>query len=516
MTNEFKSANRRIAQNTIVMYIRMLIVMGVSLYTSRVVLAELGVTDFGIYNVVGSVVTLFTFISQALGNATNRFIVFSIGKDNVEKTLQVYNTCFRVHLVIAVLIVILLETIGLWFLNGRLNIPTERFTAALLTFHSSVLVCFLSILKIPYSAEVIAHEHMGAFAALSIAETLLKLMVAIALAYSFFDKLIVYALLFLIVQFVVNILYHLYCRTHYVECRLLWKMKSDSRLYREISAFAGWSMFGNMVWIGYTQGINIMLNIFFGPVVNAARGVAAQIENAIMSFVSSFQTAITPQIIKGYAKHDMERMHNLIIYSSKFSFFLYLLFAIPFFFEAENILKIWLVEVPSHAVNFVRLLLLVLLFNPIANPLGVSNDATGKIKTFQIVCSLINLQIIIISYLFLKLGYPPEVVYVIHAAVLSIQTFVKLIFAHKQIALSLSRYFKEVVAKIVLVGISSFYISFMLYQYFGNNIIGIVLYSVICAFSILVSSYILGLNKIEKNLVHNIVLKYMKVRNDIT
>ena len=502
--------NKRIGKNTLLLYVRMLIVMGISLYTSRVVLAQLGVTDFGIYNVVGSVVTIFTFISQALGNATNRFIVFSIGKENIEKTQQVYNTCFRVHFIIAFLIVILLETLGLWFLDGRLNIPEQRYSAALWTFHISVIVCFLTIIKIPYNAEIIAHEDMGAFAAISIAETFLKLVVAISLAYSSTDKLILYAFLFFVVQIIVNLSYHIYCRTRYEESKLSWKISNDKRLYQEISKFAGWSMFGNIVWLGYTQGVNLMLNIFFGPVVNAARGVATQIENAIMSFVSSFQTAINPQIIKSYAQKDMKRMNSLIIYSSKYSFFLYLLFAVPFFFEVENILKLWLVEVPEHATDFVKLTLVVLLFNPIANPLGVSNDATGKIKAFQIVCSLINVQIITLSYLFLKYGFKPEVVYVIQATVFLIQTFAKLLFARNQVSLSLLRYFKEVVARIFLVFFTSLLISYLIFPYFKCGLIDVLFFSALSFMIVLLSSYICGLNQEERQMIQSVVVRYCK------
>lgn len=502
-------ANKRIASNTIFLYIRMLLVMGMSLFTSRVILAELGVTDFGIYNVVGSVVTIFTFISQALGNATNRFIVFSIGRDDVKKTMQVYNTCFRVHLLIAVIVVLLLESVGLWFLNGRLNIPEVRFFAAIWTFHFSVAVCFLSILKVPFNAEIIAHEHMGVYAAISIIETSLKLFIAIILAYSPFDRLVFYAFLFFVVQCIVNLLYYLYCRIKYAECKLSMKIANDKRLYKEIGSFAGWSMFGNIVWLGYTQGINLMLNVFFGPIVNAARGVAVQVEHAISSFVSSFQTALSPQIIKSYAQQDLKRMNTLIMYSAKFSFFLYLIFAVPFFFEAENILKMWLVDVPEHAVNFVRLILVVLLLNPIANPLGVSNDATGKIKKFQIICGLINFQIITISYLCLRYGCAPEIVFVVHALVLTIQTFVKLLFAHNQVGLSLKNYIKTVFMRIVVVGSSSIFLSYLLFPHFGDSLRYMILYIVVSAVSICAISYLMGLDSKEKQLVLSVIKKTM-------
>lgn len=507
-----ETANKRLAKNTIVLYIRMLFAMGLSLYTSRIVLAELGVTDYGIYNVVGSIVTFFTFISHALSNSTNRFIVFSIGEGDYRKTQKIYNTCYRIHLIIAIIVAILIETFGLWFLNGRLNIPEDRLQAAYWVFHFSTAICFLTILRVPTNAEVIAHEEMGIYALISISESVLRLVVAVALIYSPFDKLIYYALLLLLVQLAGNIAYHVYCRFKYVECKLSFLIKNEKSLYKEIGSFAGWSMLGNVVWMGYTQGINLMLNIFFGPVVNAARGVAVQVESAVLSFVKSFQTALNPQIIKSYAQNDLSRMHELVIYSSKISIFLYFLFAIPIFFEADNILGIWLVEVPEHSVNFVRLTLLVLIFNTLANPLGTSNDATGNIKSFQIVCSLINLQIITISYLFLKAGSPPEVVFVVHTIVLSLQTLVKLFFVRRQIGLSIRYYMKNVGISTVCVLCSSSAISYLIINKFKDDFISVLLFCILSALIVTVAMYIFGLSRLERVKVHGIVKQYIGLR----
>jgi O-antigen/teichoic acid export membrane protein len=485
----------------------MLFVMGVTLYTSRVVLEQLGVTDYGIYNVVGSVVTIFTFISQALGNATNRFIVFSIGKGDVAHTKQVFNTCMMVHLAIAVLVTILIETVGLWFLNDRLNIPADRYSAAFYTFHISVAVCFLTIVRIPLTAEVIAHEHMGVYAVISVVETILKWVIAVVLAFCSFDKLIFYSILFFLVQLLVNLAYHVYCRMKYEECVMTLRVGHDRQLYQEIGSFAGWSMFGNITWLAYTQGINIMLNVFFGPAVNAARGVAVQVDAAVSSFVKSFQTALNPQITKSYAQHDLQRMHELMIYSSKFSFYLYLLFAIPIFFEADNLMKIWLVEVPGHTVNFVRLTLLMVLVNPIANPLGVSNDATGQIKWFQIVCSLISLQIVTISYLFLSWGYAPEVVFIINFLVMGVQTLAKLLFARVQVGLSLKAYFRSVIIRGSVVLLLSSVLSYMLFGLFSDGFLSVFLYLVCSACIVLVVSCFCGINRAERQMALETIRK---------
>ena len=510
MTNNHKESNKRIAKNTLVLYIRMLFVMGVSLYTSRVVLAELGVTDYGIYNVVGSIVTLFTFISQALGNATNRFIVFSIGEGNVDQTKKVYSACVMVHFAIALFVVLLIETVGLWFMTNEMNIPSERYVAALYTFHISVAVCFLTIIRIPLTAEVIAHEHMSVYAAISVVDTILKLLIAVSLSYCSFDRLIFYSLLFLVSQLLVNMFYQFYCHLKYEECVLKMHISDSKRLYKEIGSFAGWSMFGNITWLAYTQGINMMLNVFFGPAVNAARGVAVQVEAAVTSFVRSFQTALNPQITKSYAQQNMQRMHDLMLHSSKYSFFLYLIFAIPIFFEAGNLMDIWLVEVPEHTVNFVRLTLLMVSVNPIANPLGIANESTGQIKWFQIVCSLISLQIIIISYLFLKLGYSPEVVFIINFIVMSVQTFAKLLFAKKQVGLSLKVYFESVLIPVLIVLLLSATLSGLLYRYFCSDLLSVFGYLVCTVIIVLVVSYFFGLKRSEKMLVGEAIMKIVK------
>lgn len=504
------SGNKRIAKNTVILYIRMLFVMGVTLYTSRVVLAELGFTDYGIYNVVGSIITIFTFISEALGNATQRFIVFSLGKGDEAHTRKVYSICMTVHIIMGIIVVMLIETIGLWFLNGRLNIPIDRYTAAHAVFHISVAVCFMSIVRTPWRAEIIAHEHMNIYAIVSIAETILKLFIAVSLAYASFDKLILYAILLFVVQFLSNAFYYFYCRFTYKECVYAIQKVNDRQLYAEIGSFAGWSMFGNITWLAYTQGINMMLNVFFGPAVNAARGVAVQVEAAVASFVKSFQTAINPQITKSYAQQNMQRMLELMIHSSKYSFFLYLVFAIPIFFEAANLMDIWLVEVPKHTVNFVRLILLTMALNSLANPLGVSNDSTGHIKWFQIVCSLISLQIVTLSYLFLKLGYGPEVVFIINFIVLAIQTFVKILFAKKQVGLSMRVYLHSVIIPILLVLIVSLAISYVLFQGFSNDFLPVMLYLICSASVVILTSFLLGLNHDEKIRTFALLKKIIK------
>lgn len=479
----------------------MFFVLLVALYTSRVVLAALGIVDYGIYNVVGSVVAMFTFISQALGNATNRFIVFSLGEGDRLKTKQVFNTCVAIHIGIAIFVAVLLETVGMWFLNNKLNIPIGREFAALWAFHLSVATCVLVIIKTPFSAEIIAHEQMGVYAYISIFNAIVKLVIVYLLSVSNMDKLVCYVFLLMLVQILDCLLHYIVCRRKFKECRLSLSASRNKKMYQDIGIFAGWSLLGNIVWLGYTQGLNLMLNIFFGPVVNAARGVAVQVQTAVMSFISSFQTAINPQIIKSYAQHNYDRLNELIIYSSKFSYFLLLCMVVPLFFEADNILHIWLVEVPEHSVNFVRLMLLITLFNPLENPIGISNDATGDIKKYQIVVSLINMQIITLSYISLYMGYPPESVFVVQILISIFQISAKFFLVRKKLHLSLKYYVYNVILRIVIVSLASVGLSFLLYRLFSDNIFSIFVFVALSALIVLFCSYFLGINKRESTII---------------
>ncbi len=496
------------------MYIRMLFVLLIALYTSRVVLAALGIVDYGIYNVVGSVVAMFTFISQALGNATNRFIVFSLGEGNPSNIKQVFNTCVAIHIAIAMLVVLLLETAGMWFLNNKLNIPADRECAAIWSFHISVFTCALIILKTPFNAEIIAHERMDTYAYISILNVITKLVIVFLLGISDTDKLVTYVFLLMVVQIVDCILHYVVCRKNFEECRFSLSASKSKELYQHIGAFAGWSLFGNIVWLGYTQGLNLMLNIFFGPVVNAARGVAVQVQTAVMSFVSSFQTAINPQITKSYAQHNYDRLNELIIYSSKFSYFLLLCMVVPLFFEVDKILHIWLVEVPDHTVNFVRLMLLIMLFNPLENPIGTSNDATGNIKIYQVVISLINIQIVILSYVSLRMGYPPESVFVAQLIVSVFQILAKIFLVRKKLHMSLRHYTYNVIFRIIIVSLSSFGISFLFYPFFSDSILSIFTFVVLSVFIVLFCSYYLGLNKKESIAITQKVFAKFKRKNN--
>lgn len=310
--------NRRIAKNTLLLYVRMLFTMAISLYTSRVVLHVLGVTDYGVYNVVGGVITLLGFLTNSMSGASSRYITFSLGKGDMREMRRTFGNILSIHFLLAGVVLLLGETVGLWFVLEKLRIPADRMDAALWVYHLSVLTAMLGVVSVPYNAAIIAHERMGAFAYIGIVDALLKLVIVYLLWVMPYDKLVVYALLLFGVQVFDRIVYGWYCVRHFEETCAGFLF--DKRLFKEMFAYAAWTMNGNLAVVGYTQGINILLNLFYGPVVNAARGIAVQVQAVAQSFCNSFQTALNPQLTKSYARGDLPRMHRLLIQSSKFSF----------------------------------------------------------------------------------------------------------------------------------------------------------------------------------------------------
>lgn len=373
--------NKRIAQNTLMLYFRMFLIMAVTLYTSRVILQTLGVTDFGIYNVVAGVVTMFGFINSSLSGASSRFITFALGRGDVNELQKEFSSIVVIHYLIAAGILILAETVGLWFVLHKLVIPEGRMQAAFWVYQSAVVSSVVMLISTPYNALIIAHEHMGAFAYISILETFSKLGIVLLLFVVKYDKLIIYAVLIVLVQIIIRIVYTIYCRKHFPESN--GNLILDKKRAREIFSYAGWILNGNLAVVGYTQGLNILLNLFFGPAVNAARGIAVQVQSACNQFFASFQTAVNPQITKSYAQNDLPYMHQLVMSSSRFSFYLMLLISLPILFQTEYILHLWLGKVPDYTVNFVRIMLLVALNYTLSGPTLIAIHATGRIKRFQ-------------------------------------------------------------------------------------------------------------------------------------
>ena len=492
--------NKRIAKNTLLLYFRMLLTMAVSLYTSRVVLQTLGVEDYGIYNVVGGVVTMFTFINSAMSSATMRFMAFELGRRDKEKLHQVFCTSMGIHALISLIILVLAETVGLWFLNTHMVIPETRMDAAHWVFQLSVLSTIVMMMSVPYNASIIAHEKMSAFAYISVLEVILKLAIVYMLVIFDIDKLKLYAALIFCVQILIRLIYGRYCSRHFAECH--YKFVYDKPLFKEMTGFAGWSLFGNLAAVAFTQGVNILLNMFFGPVVNAARAVAVQVQNAIQGFVANFQMALNPQITKTYACGELEQMHRLVFASGRYSFFLLFFLSLPIIIEINPILSVWLDTVPEYTASFIRLTLCIMMVDALSNPLITAAQATGRIKVYQAVVGGILLLIVPISYIALKLGGQPEVVFVVHFLIVVVAQIARLIMIRPMIHLSLRKYFMEVVMKITYVVLASVILPIAVYVLLPQE----ALYSFlsvcgICVVCVLASVYYLGLGKSERTFV---------------
>ena len=404
MSNTFAN-NKRIAKNTLLLYIRMFLIIIVGLYTSRIVLNTLGVTDYGIYNVVGGIVSMLAFLNSAMVAASQRFISFELGIGNLEKLKKVFCTSVSIHIALAVIILLIAESIGLWFVNTHLNIPLERMTAANWVYQCSILTLILTVVSVPYNSCIVAHEHMKAFAYVSIVEAVLKLLIVYILLVENVDKLILYAILVASVALIVRIIYGIYCKRHFEECS--YRFVFDRKLFKEMFAFAGWSVIGNLGFSFKDQGSNIILNLFFGTAVNAARGIAMQVNGILSNFSNNFTMALNPQITKQYAAGDVESSMKLVYAGCRYSFYLLLLITIPVMINREYLLKLWLGNVPEYTSQFLMLVLISTLINVMASPIVTALQATGRIKVFQITICIIMLSELPLAYLILKNGGKP-------------------------------------------------------------------------------------------------------------
>lgn len=488
--------NKRIAKNTLLLYLRMLFMMAISLYTSRVVLKTLGVEDYGIYNVVGGAVAMFGFINSSMSSATQRYITFALGKGNFQKLQKVFSTALQIHALIAVLIVFLGETVGLWFMYEKMQIPADRMDAAFWVIQCSILSTVVMIISVPYNADIIAHEKMSAFAYISVLEAVLKLAIVYILMIGSIDKLVLYALLLLIVQILIRFCYSIYCNRHFNETK--YKHVWDKELFKEMTGFAGWSMFGNLSAVLFGQGLNILLNVFFGPVVNAARAVAVQVQNAIQQFVANFQMALNPQITKTYAKGEMSEMHKLMFRSARFSFYLLFFLSLPVLFETDFILTIWLETVPENTVIFLRIMICTSLIYALANPLIIANQATGKVKKYQAVCGSILLLILPVSYIVLKMGFPAYSVFIVHFAMESFAQVARMIILRPLIGIRIREYFKYIYTPVILVVLFSIIIPFVVYESMNEAVSRFFTECIVCMLSVGSVVYTIGLSKNER------------------
>lgn len=469
--------------------------MAITLYTSRVILQTLGVEDFGIYNVVGGFVSIFGFLSGCLSTATQRYITFELGKEDYKRLKEVFSVSIMLHSIMAVILLIFAEIVGLWFLFNKMQISVERIDAAFWVFQCSVFSALVMLVSVPYNALIIAHERMCVFAYVSIIDVSLKLGAVYLLQLLSVDKLILYAVFIVIIQLMIRLFYGWYCSRNFEASKF--NFSWNKPLIKEMLGFGGWSIFGNMAYVAYTQGVNILLNMFFGPIVNAARGIAVQVQNAINMFSSNFQAAVNPQITKTYAAGNYNDMHKLIYRSGKFSYFLLIMLSLPVVVETGYILHLWLGVVPDYTVLFLRIMLCITIVDAISNPLMISATATGNIKLYHSVVGGILLGIIPISYLVLKLGGSPESVFIVHLCLCCAAFIARLFILRSLIHLSIRSYIHEVLLKCMFVTIVSIPIPILLGYWLDTTFVSLVLVCVASVITVGISIYFFGLDQEE-------------------
>ncbi|MGP5063764.1 lipopolysaccharide biosynthesis protein [Psychrobacter celer] len=498
LTNIRDNKYKRMAKNAGMLYFRMLLTMAVALYTSRVILQTLGVEDFGIYNVVAGFVTMLGFLNSAMSSATQRFLAFELGKPGDKDVPGIFSMSMNIHILIALFVLILGETLGLWFVRTQLTIPIDRMFAAEWVFHLALLSFMVSIISVPYNALIIANERMSVFALVSIIDVMLKLLIVFMLSWFGVDKLILYGILTLAVVFIIFMIYRGYCKVRFTESRF--RLYWDKKLFHIMLSYTGWNLWGNVASVMSGQGVNVLLNIFFGPSVNAARAIGMQVSGALNSFVQNLQVAINPQIIKSYAAEDMAYMHQLVCYGAKYNFFLLFFLAIPVLINTDLILNMWLGIVPEYTSIFVKLIIVNILIDCISAPLMASAQASGKIKLYQSVVGGILLLNLPLSYFILKIGYEPyTVIYV--GIVLSIFAFIaRLLIVKKLVSLPVAEYLKEVVGRGMSVAVSFASIYYLLLTGVLKNF-GLFLESVIIAIFVLCAIITFGISKFERNAI---------------
>lgn len=492
-----QSNNKRIVKNTLFLYIRMFLMMGISLYTSRIILATLGVTDYGIYNVVGGVVTMLGFLTGAMSSATQRFLLVKLGINDVEGLRTTFHSALLIHFIIAFIVLFLAETIGLWFLNVQMNIPVTRMEAANWAYQATVISFAFSLFIVPYNASVIAHERMGAFAYIGIFDAVAKLAIAYLLLVIDYDHLIVYSILLLLVGIISNLLYIIYARTHFAECTMNFSL--DKEYFKSIMNFAGWNLIGNLAYVVKSQGINILINIFCGPAINAARGIGFQVNQAVTSFVTNFQMALNPQITKSHAQGDMDYLNELIFRGTLYSFYLMLFLSMPILVNTHFILSIWLVEVPQYSVEFVQLAIILSLCDTLYRPLLTAHLATGKIKNLQIIVGVVNLLNLPVSYFLLKMGF--NVLCTMWVAIaISLITLLLRIFCYCSIEVfPVLNFVKQVLLRVLLVSLFAIFSTFILQFMHSDGWSYFFLSSFYCVVCITIITYVIGLDKRTKD-----------------
>jgi len=488
-----------IVRNTVLLYFRMLLLMLIGLYTSRVILRNLGVSDYGVYTAVAGAVTVFTFLTNSIGTAISRFVAFELGREDKGRLQRIFSTSIIIQILASLLIVLLVETAGMWFLNNKMSIPFERMEVARFVLHCTLGMLVINLLSVPYNATIIAHERMGAFAAISILEAVLKLSVALGLSLTHFDKLKTYALLMLLVALLVRFAYASFCRRHFAESRA--PLKWDGALVRQMAGFAGWNFFGSSAYVFNTQGLNVLSNVFFGVVVSASRGIATQVEGIAKQFVSNIMTAFNPQITKSWAAGDCQYCFKLVSKASKYAGLVMLAFITPLWIEAEPLISLWLAQLPEYSADFVRLTMICLFGDMFFNPLLSLQLATGRIRKYYIITGISAYCVVPLSYLAFKCGMPPQWAYIILALVYVIISAEKLLILKRQIDFPVRPFLRNTVLPVALVGLHSIPLALLSHYCISLVWLRISLVCLLTWSSMAVALWFAGLDEDEKEFI---------------
>lgn len=500
--------NKRVAKNTLLLYLRMFMMTCVSLYTSRIMLEALGVENMGLYNVVGGVVGLMSILNGAMTVSTQRYLSFGLGQGNSKNLAQVFTTCFTIYVLLCAILLMAAETIGLWIVNNKLLIDLSRMNAVNWVYQFSIFTCITSLLVSPYNAAIIAHEKMGIYAYFSIVNVFLQLIIVYLIQVLPIDVLVSYGFLLMLVSFIYTVFNWLYCLNKFPECRLV--RYFDRAKFKELLSYSGWNLFGSMGGVLRVQGIAVLLNMFFTPAVNAAMAIASQVNGKVEIFFTNFMLAVRPQIIKYYAQGDLDSMVRLVTRSSKFSFYLILIVGLPILIESPYIIDLWLGQLPEYVIPFVRLMIVLSAIDSMTQPIMTAAHATGNIKFYQICVGSVMLANLPISYVCLSLGSSPYVVIIVSICLSVFCTFLRLWVLRRLMPFPIMQYLNDAYIKPILVAVVATIPPLSFYLYFPSSFVNVTIVCGLCFVCSVLSIYCVGLTKSERNYLWSAMICKMK------
>ena len=503
------SSNKRIVKNTMFLYVRMMVVMIVTLFTSRIILNTLGATDYGIYNVVGGIVTIVAFLNSALGGSTSRYLTFALGEGILEKQKKTFGAALNLHICIALLVLIVGETIGLWFFYEKMIIPEDRVSAALWVYQFSIVTTMISFTQVPYNASLIAHEKMSIYAYVGLYEAFSRLAIAYLITISPIDNLVFYGSLLLLNTIVVQMFYRWYTAKNFSECRF--SLVKDKALYKQLLSYGGWDLFGNLAVVCQGQGVNLLLNVFFGPVVNAARAIAFQIQGAVLQFVSNFMTAVRPQVIKNYAEGNVERMYSLTFYTAKFSYMLMLALVVPICCEIKFILHLWLGDaVPENTALFAVLVLVTYTWRTFHIAALMPFHAIGNIKTGNVTIGSLMIASLPIGYVLFKIGLPAYSVFLVIFAIEIVGMFAIYWLIHNYEYFPYLDIFRKILMPSTAVTLLTVALPLFIIHFMEEGWLRLILVCVSSETTLGLSAFYIGLNKSERSRIISLAKSKLK------